>query len=55
MKKHETARARQVLSRVMGGDEDSVLAFLFVVRAVPETRGRELEDMDRLGAGRARA
>jgi sugar porter (SP) family MFS transporter len=26
----------------------SVLAFIFVIRAVPETKGRELEDMDRL-------
>ncbi|WP_141576393.1 sugar porter family MFS transporter [Actinomadura sp. WMMA1423] len=33
----------------------SVLAFLFVFRAVPETKGRELEDMDDLGAPRARA
>ncbi|WP_396454283.1 sugar porter family MFS transporter [Actinomadura sp.] len=33
----------------------SVLAFLFVLRAVPETKGRELEDMDRLAAPRARA
>ncbi|MFA1544098.1 sugar porter family MFS transporter [Actinomadura monticuli] len=33
----------------------SVLAFLFVIRAVPETKGRELEDMDQLAAPRARA
>ncbi|MFD0686354.1 sugar porter family MFS transporter [Actinomadura fibrosa] len=33
----------------------SVLAFFFVIRAVPETKGRELEDMDRLAAPRARA
>ncbi|NKZ04171.1 sugar porter family MFS transporter [Actinomadura latina] len=32
----------------------SVLAFLFVLRAVPETKGRELEDMDQLTAPRAR-
>lgn len=32
----------------------SVLAFVFVIRAVPETKGRELEDMDRLAAPRAR-
>lgn len=31
----------------------SVLAFVFVFRAVPETKGRELEDMDRLEAPRA--
>jgi MFS transporter, SP family, sugar:H+ symporter len=33
----------------------SVLAFVFVIRAVPETKGRELEDMDTLEAPRARA
>ncbi|WP_433469162.1 MFS transporter [Spirillospora sp. CA-128828] len=32
----------------------SILAFVFVIRAVPETKGRELEDMDRLAAPRAR-
>ncbi|SFQ16956.1 MULTISPECIES: sugar porter family MFS transporter [Actinomadura] len=31
----------------------SILAFVFVFRAVPETKGRELEDMDRLEAPRA--
>ncbi|HEU5030718.1 MAG TPA: sugar porter family MFS transporter [Spirillospora sp.] len=33
----------------------SVLAFIFVIRAVPETRGRELEDMDRLERPRREA
>ena len=33
----------------------SVLAFVFVLRAVPETKGRELEDMDQLAAPRSRA
>ncbi|TDE38147.1 sugar porter family MFS transporter [Actinomadura sp. 6K520] len=33
----------------------SVLAIIFVLRAVPETKGRELEDMDALTAPRARA
>ncbi|MFA1550511.1 sugar porter family MFS transporter [Actinomadura chokoriensis] len=33
----------------------SVLAFLFVFRAVPETKGRELEDMDQLASPRVRA
>lgn len=33
----------------------SVLAFLFVIRAVPETKGRELEDMDKLAGPRAHA
>ncbi|TDD86333.1 MFS transporter [Actinomadura darangshiensis] len=33
----------------------SVLAFVFVIRAVPETKGRELEDMDELTAPRSRA
>jgi sugar porter (SP) family MFS transporter len=28
----------------------SILAFVFVLRAVPETKGRELEDMDQLSA-----
>ncbi|WP_433478958.1 MFS transporter [Spirillospora sp. CA-142024] len=32
----------------------SILAFVFVIRAVPETKGRELGDMDRLAAPRAR-
>ncbi|WP_131741357.1 sugar porter family MFS transporter [Actinomadura roseirufa] len=29
----------------------AVLAFIFVARAVPETKGRELEDMDQISAG----
>ncbi|GGT86011.1 sugar porter family MFS transporter [Actinomadura citrea] len=33
----------------------SILAFLFVLRAVPETKGRELEDMDGLASPRSRA
>ncbi|TYK42921.1 sugar porter family MFS transporter [Actinomadura decatromicini] len=33
----------------------SVLAFLFVIKAVPETKGRELEDMDELAVPGARA
>ncbi|MGP4028993.1 sugar porter family MFS transporter [Actinomadura sp. 3N407] len=33
----------------------AVLAFVFVYRAVPETKGRELEDMDELASPRARA
>ena len=33
----------------------SALAFLFVIRAVPETKGRELEDMDQLIASKTRA
>ncbi|MEU8345574.1 MFS transporter, sugar porter (SP) family [Actinomadura meyerae] len=33
----------------------SVLAVVFVLRAVPETKGRELEDMDKLAGPRARA
>ncbi|GAA2147446.1 sugar porter family MFS transporter [Actinomadura napierensis] len=33
----------------------SVLAFVFVIRAVPETKGRELEDMDRLEGPRRAA
>ncbi|MFG2090726.1 MULTISPECIES: sugar porter family MFS transporter [unclassified Spirillospora] len=33
----------------------SVLAFVFVYRAVPETKGRELEDMDDLASPRAPA
>lgn len=33
----------------------SVLAIIFVLRAVPETKGRELEDMDSLTSPRARA
>ncbi|TDC89370.1 sugar porter family MFS transporter [Actinomadura sp. 7K507] len=33
----------------------AVLALVFVVRAVPETKGRELEDMDELASPRARA
>ncbi|MEU5993750.1 sugar porter family MFS transporter [Spirillospora sp. NPDC047418] len=33
----------------------SILALLFVLRAVPETKGRELEDMDQLTGPRARA
>ncbi|MFB4312233.1 sugar porter family MFS transporter [Actinomadura sp. GTD37] len=33
----------------------SVLALLFVLRAVPETKGRELEDMDRLASPGSRA
>ncbi|MDL4821406.1 sugar porter family MFS transporter [Actinomadura opuntiae] len=33
----------------------SVLAFFFVIRAVPETKGRELEDMDHLERPRSRA
>ncbi|NVI91364.1 sugar porter family MFS transporter [Actinomadura sp. BRA 177] len=32
----------------------SILAFVFVLRAVPETKGRELEDMDQLSAPRTR-
>ncbi|TMR01884.1 sugar porter family MFS transporter [Actinomadura soli] len=33
----------------------SVLAFVFVIRAVPETKGRELEDMDKLTTPGTRA
>ncbi|TDB98422.1 sugar porter family MFS transporter [Actinomadura sp. 7K534] len=33
----------------------SLLAIIFVLRAVPETKGRELEDMDSLTSPRARA